>query len=158
VDRAAHIALAAKLNQSEVDTMLYKRDILLFAITLGHGIHYSLVRTWKQIQDEKNGVELVEDLDWEYDVFGGHIVGCGIGTERDRRINSIAIQQKEGAARHFEVSDDQVKAIVDGKHCQDERSSFYRAGGLAKPVVLETERTMDQWTTAQCVLQSRRVL
>jgi hypothetical protein len=138
--------------------MLYKRDILLFAITLGHAIHYSLVRTWKQIQDEKNGVELVEDLDWEYDVFGGHIVGCGIGDGGDRRIDSIAIQQREGAARHFEVSDDQVKAIVDGKHRLNERRSLYRAGGLANPTSLEPDRPLDLWTTAQFVVQARRIL
>ena len=91
--------------------MTYKREILLPAITIGHCLHYSLVRTWWERQDAKDGIETVRNLDWEYSVFGGHVVFYA-----DGEALSTAIQGMEGQARHFVMSDDDITAIVDGEY------------------------------------------
>jgi hypothetical protein len=50
-------------------------------------------------------------------VFGGHVVFYS-----DEGTFSTAIQGMEGQARHFVMSDDDIKAIVDGEYPIDELS------------------------------------
>jgi hypothetical protein len=95
----ANTAFIVNSDNNHKNAMSYKRHMLLLAITIGHCLHYSLVRTW------------------EYSVFGGHVVFYS-----DEGTFSTAIQGMEGQARHFVMSDDDIKAIVDGEYPIDELS------------------------------------
>jgi DNA-binding NarL/FixJ family response regulator len=113
----ANTAFIVNSDNNHKNAMSYKRHMLLLAITIGHCLHYSLVRTWWERQDAKDGIETVRNLDWEYSVFGGHVVFYS-----DEGTFSTAIQGMEGQARHFVMSDDDIKAIVDGEYPIDELS------------------------------------
>jgi DNA-binding NarL/FixJ family response regulator len=111
LDYAAKFAFIVNSNNCQENVISHKQHILLLAITIGHCLHYSLVRTWWERQNAKDGIETVRNLDWENSVFGGHVVFFSDGGSL-----STAIQGMEGQARHFIMSDDDITAIVDGEY------------------------------------------
>jgi hypothetical protein len=104
--------------------MYYKRHILLLALTIGYALNHSLLCNTKDSRSEENGIEEVPDLNWEEKVFDGNVVGCWVEKRGQLiRPESIAIQSSGENPSHFVVSDEHVKAFVDGKH-QKARQRF----------------------------------